>query len=266
VISDHLSRGEKGALVTIVEKTGSAPRDEGARMFVTAEGNIFGTIGGGKVEAEACREALDVIEKGQHRVFYFEMDGKNAEDSGMICGGKVKIFIEPVEARHKEIYEAASNAMKRCIRGLVVTQYSESTFSKSFLLKTGSVAGDPLDDRTKTRLSNHGDRLTATDGLIVAPILTRPCLYVFGTGHVSQHICRIANMVNFDVTVIDDREEYANVVRFPDARETVVRNFITVFDQLSFSRSEYVVIVARGHKHDALVLEQALKHPTRYVE
>lgn len=265
IIADHLARGERGALATIVAKVGSAPRDEGARMFVTAQGEAFGTIGGGVVEAKVCVEALRAIERGQHRMFRFEMDGKEAAEEGMICGGEVDIFIEPVEARHKEVYAAASNATKRCAKGFIITRYSEAGLSKSFLLDSGAVTGDPLDEQTKARVSAAGAAPIASAGFIAVPIMTRCPLYVFGAGHVSQHICRIASMVNFDVTVIDDRKDYSNRVRFPDARETIAEDFITVFDRLPFSGSEYVVIVTRGHKHDALALEQTLKRQTRYV-
>jgi len=265
IVSDHLTQDKKGALATIVEKAGSAPRDEGARMFVNEDGKIFGTIGGGTVEAQACLEAMKVIEAGHHRMLYFRMDGASAVREDMICGGNVSIFIEPVEERHKDLYEAVGNAIKRGAKGFIVTRHSESELSKSLLLDAGTVVGDPLDETMKARIIAIGQGLTVCDGLIVAPILTSQRLYIFGAGHVSQHISRIASMVSFDVTVIDDRYDYSNVMRFPEARETIVQDFGAVFSHLSFSGSEYVVIVTRGHKHDALVLEQVLKRPTRYV-
>jgi xanthine dehydrogenase accessory factor len=265
VISDHLARGGKGALVTIAEKNGSAPRDEGAQMFVTARGEIFGTIGGGSMEARASLEAVQAIETGHHRMFHCKMDGKNAAEEDMICGGNIGIFIEPLEERHREVYEAASNAIKRTTHGFIVTRYSETGLTKSFISNTRTVVGDPLDEETKTLIPTSGERLIATDGLIVAPILSRSRLYIFGAGHVSQHICRIASMVNFDVTVVDDRDDYSNAARFPEARETVVEDFNSVFEHLSFSGSEYIVIVTRGHKHDTFVLEQVLEQSTRYI-
>jgi xanthine dehydrogenase accessory factor len=265
VISDHLARGEKGALATIVEKTGSAPRDEGAWMFITAEGKTFGTIGGGSVEAQACLEAIKVIETGRHRMLHFTMDGKSAAEENMICGGNISIFIEPVKERHKEVYEAVSNAIKRSTKGFVVTRYSQSGLLKSFLPDVGIVVGDPLDNGTKEHIFAAREGLIVSDGFIVMPILSRSCLYIFGAGHVSQHICRIASMVSFDVTVVDDRDDYSNAARFPEACETIVKDFSAAFDQLPFFGSEFVVIVTRGHKHDTLVLEQVLKRPARYV-
>lgn len=265
VIADHLAKGEKGALATIVKKVGAGPRDEGARMFVTAQGGTFGTIGGGAVEAEACLEAKKAIETGLYRMLDFRMDGKSAAEAGMICGGSVSIFIEPVEERHKGIYDAVSNAIKSDTKGLVATRYREGRLSKSLLLDEGIVMGDPLDEETKTRIYAAGQGMVVAEGLIVVPILARPHLYIFGAGHVSQHISRIAAMVNFEVTVVDDRDEYCNPGRFPEARDTIVGDFGTIFDRLSFSGSEYAVIVTRGHKHDALVLEQMLGRPSRYV-
>jgi len=265
VVADHLGRGEKGAVVTIVEKMGSAPRGEGARMFVTAQGKVFGTVGGGSVEARACVEAIKVIETGRHLMYYFEMDGKSAADSDMICGGNVRIFIEPVEEKHRIVYEAASNAIKRTTQGFIVTRYSRSGLSKSLLMKDRTVVGDTLEEREKDLILIGQDGLVVSGGLIALPILSRSPLYVFGAGHVSQDICRIASIVNFDVTVIDDRPDYSNAERFPDACRTIVGDFNTAFNSLSFSGSEYVVIVTRGHQHDAFVLELALKRPARYV-
>ena len=67
------------------------------------------------------------------------------------------------------------------------------------------------------------------------------------------------------MTVIDDREEFASIERFPEAERVIVDDFAHVFDQLSFHGNEYVVILTRGHKHDALVLEQVMKRPSRFV-
>lgn len=265
LISDHLAKGKNGALATIVEKIGAAPRDQGAKMFITAEGDIFGTIGGGAVEAQTRLEAIKVIETERHRMLVFKMDGKSAAEEDMICGGNISIFIEPVEARHKEVYDAVSNAVKRCTEGFIVTRYTDAEISKSLFTLAGATVGDALDEETKARISDTGRGVIFSPGFLAIPLLVRSALYIFGAGHVSQHIARIAGMVNFDITVIDDREEYCNAGRFPDARETIVVNFNAAFKDLLFSGSEYVVIVTRGHKHDALVLKQVLRRPVRYI-
>jgi xanthine dehydrogenase accessory factor len=265
VISEHLARGEKGAVAIIIEKTGAAPRDEGARMFVTSLGKSYGTIGGGSVEARAIREAMEVITTGQHSMLDFRMDGKNVADNDMICGGNVRIFIEPVDAEQKDVYVATVNAMKRSRKGFLITRYSSSGTLKSLACVDGTVVGAPVDQDMLERLFAVPDKPVVSDGFIAMPIVNRSDLYIFGAGHVSQYISRVAAMVGFDVTVIDDRRDYANSERFPEARTIIVDEFHSSFDYLPFTGSEYVVIVTRGHKHDALILEQVITRPTRYL-
>lgn len=85
-------------LVTIVKTRGSSPRKEGAKMLISSDGRNWGTVGGGLAEAEACKTALEVIEKGVPRLFQVLMDADTVEKEGMVCGGMVEFFIEPVNA------------------------------------------------------------------------------------------------------------------------------------------------------------------------
>jgi xanthine dehydrogenase accessory factor len=265
IIVEHLARGEKGAVATIVRKDGAAPRDEGARMFVAPTGKIFGTIGGGSVEAETCTVAREVIGTGRYRMLEYRMDGKDVAENDMVCGGNVDIFIEPVEERQKDVYIACVNATKRGTAGYLVTRYSERGILKSLVTGDGTVIGDPVDVEMIASLPAATAKPAFSEGFIAMPLIARSRLYIFGAGHVSQYISRIADLVGFDVTIIDDRADFANQDRFPEARSTVVRGFDTIIDYLSFTGSEYVVIVTRGHKHDALVLEQTIRQPTRYL-
>lgn len=86
------------ALVTIVKTRGSSPRKEGAKMLVFSDGRTWGTVGGGFAETEARKTALEVIEKRMPRVFQVLMDADTVEKEGMVCGGMVEFFIEPVNA------------------------------------------------------------------------------------------------------------------------------------------------------------------------
>ena len=88
------AEGEEAALVTIVSTSGSTPREEGAKMLVKADGSILGTIGGGSLEARVCDEALEVIRKGKPKQLHFRL--KEGEEPGMICGGDLEVFIEPI--------------------------------------------------------------------------------------------------------------------------------------------------------------------------
>ena len=109
-------------------------------------------------------------------------------------------------------------------------------------------------------------RVSAADAeAFVESVSQPPSVVLFGAGHVASHVARFAQQVHFRVTVCDDRTEYANRERFPDADEIVVADFGQVLDKVRVDRRSYVVIVTRGHKHDEIVLEQILKTDAKYV-
>jgi xanthine dehydrogenase accessory factor len=101
--------------------------------------------------------------------------------------------------------------------------------------------------------------------IFAEPIIADPFLYVFGGGHVSSQIVPLASRVGFQVVVIDDRQEFADIKNFPDARDVHQFPFDGVMDKLPVDKSSYLVIVTRGHVHDKNVLAQALKTDARYI-
>jgi xanthine dehydrogenase accessory factor len=92
-----------------------------------------------------------------------------------------------------------------------------------------------------------------------------PTAILCGAGHLSYFIARYARSVHFRVIVCDDRSEYANAERFPDADEIVVKEFEHVFDAMRIDDRSYIVIVTRGHRCDEIVLERALQTHARYI-
>ncbi len=182
--------GERGALATIVHTNGSIPSFESSRMLVREDGSIAGTIGGGCVEADVWAAAKEVIENETSRKMVFNLNHEAGYDSGLICGGTLEIFVEP--------------------------------------------------------------------------ILPQPVLYLFGGGHISGAVARIAHLSGFSIAIVDDRESFANAERFPMASE-VIASYEEAFRKIRPNASSYVVIVTRGHKDDMRVLEWAVGTDARYV-
>jgi xanthine dehydrogenase accessory factor len=190
-IVDLRRRGEKAVLATIVSSRGSAPRKEGAKMLVQTNGRIVGTVGGGSLENQVHKAALKLMEGDPAQLMHFELTNQDASKEGMICGGIVDVFIEPIKSL--------------------------------------------------------------------------PSLYIFGGGHISFFLARIGKMVGFRVVVVDDRQEFSNAERFPEADETISGDMASTLPHLKINDAAYIVIVTRGHLHDAQVLEWASATPAGYV-
>lgn len=269
IIRECLQAGGRGVLATVIGRSGSAPRDVGAKMYIDETGRSFGTVGGGLLERYVQEEAAGKANDDRASIFHMSMDSRTVAEQGMVCGGNVDVLLEPVTQSYRSLYSRLAELEKEGGKAVVVTALTTEVFRKTLIEEGLTITGDPIDeDSAADYLGLFGERRPVIVGegrLVVEPLFNRDRLYVFGAGHVSQYIARIADMVDFNVVVIDDRKEYANAERFPEAGEIVVRDFVEAFDSLSFTGREFVVIVTRGHSHDADVLRAALLRNARYV-
>jgi xanthine dehydrogenase accessory factor len=101
--------------------------------------------------------------------------------------------------------------------------------------------------------------------IFVEPILAIPTVYLFGGGHVSLYVSKMAAMAGFEVVVSDDRPAFANPERFPEAAETHAGPWEQTFPKLKVNALSYLVLVTRGHKADLDCLRWALTTPARYI-
>lgn len=97
-LGEALSRGEEAALVTIVSSNGSTPQRVGAKMLVFNDGRIVGTVGGGCYENDAIGVARQVLQTRKARTVKYDLNDDFAEETGLVCGGQMEVFIEPIEA------------------------------------------------------------------------------------------------------------------------------------------------------------------------
>ncbi len=266
-ITDYLAHGKRGALATIISRVGATPRDAGAKVFIGEDGKIYGTIGGGCMEAEVWQHAKTVIANGEAKNLRYSLNGRTVEDEGMICGGTAEIFLEPVTVKQKEVYDTLMQCISNGERAIMVTKADGPTFEKILVARHGAATGGALPFVLEKNINgyfrNKGPRVQ--NGYLIEAIAPPPHLYIYGAGHISQYISTMAKLVDFYVTVIDDRSQFANRDMFPEADEIIVGEFQEVFKKARPSLSGYAVIVTRGHKHDAVVLEEVLKQPPQYM-
>jgi xanthine dehydrogenase accessory factor len=291
-------QGQRAALCTIISSKGSLPMSGKAKMLVGEDGTMVGTVGGGCLEADVWAEAQRVIKKDISKIAAFILTEQHAGESGLNCGGKVEIFIEPVvPQRLNEVFEEIARIRAAGEKGAIATVISSrippamKEKSKLVLRADGTVVGGIgdggfIEDYVRQRAEEvmREDYLTVlqfelgeeeaqrwgldsgeTLDVFVEPIVAIPTLYLFGGGHVSLQIAKIAKMVGFKLVVIDDRPAFANQERFPMADETRVEDLYTVFERLKIDDQSYIVAVTRGHQHDEPVIEQAIRTNARYI-
>jgi xanthine dehydrogenase accessory factor len=280
--------GRFSVLATIIKQGGPSPRGIGAKCLIVEDGLSAGTIGGGRLEAQTLQEAKKVFHTRLPLRLKFLLKGTDVAGSDMLCGGEVEIFVEPVLPEHAiyaSMFQEVIKIHNRGGAGLLVTAINQETWKagevpKIFLGSDGQRIGSlPGSEKLETALLENMDQildarqpriLVLEDNgdkveVFVEPVISDPVLYVFGGGHISKEIVPLADRVDFQVVVIDDRQEFADAMLFPDAREIYQLPFEGVMEKLPVDESSYLVIVTRGHMHDKTVLTQCLKTDARYI-
>jgi len=290
-IINALEAKEQLALATIINRVGSAPREAGAKYLVKKDGTAIGSIGGGCVEADVWQEARRAMEKGEGNVLHFNLTSEQLAEGGLICGGNIDIFLEPIMEDSLNIYREVLKVRQQGGSGILATVisvdgcYPKGEGIKAFIKasgeKTGSLFwGKDLEEKIlgeaervlrgrKIEIlaisSEEADHPCKKIEVLLEPIISEPTVYIFGAGHISQQLVPLVKKVHFKAVVIDDREMFANQDRFPDADEVIVTEFEKAFEQLTIDQSSYIVIVTRGHLYDGLILGNAVKTDARYI-
>jgi xanthine dehydrogenase accessory factor len=101
--------------------------------------------------------------------------------------------------------------------------------------------------------------------ILVEPVLPVPRAYIFGAGHISKSLSKVATLAGFATVVVDDRDTFASRERFPEAAEVHAAEYEEIFPKLAINETGYIVIVTRGHRDDMRVLKLAAATPARYI-
>lgn len=239
-------------------------------MLVTEHGTrLTGTVGGGCMEADVVQAARRLYADNLAQIMTFHLN-ENEYVQGLICGGSLEVLIEPIDGTMVPLFEKLRSRCEAGEDSIVATRLqNDGTIAfKKLVESPGDIEGigdvNDLSEEFRKSFHRHETRRVkvAQGELILEPIVGTPSLIIFGGGHVSRFVSQAAAMSGFRVTVVDDRPEYANANRFPEAAQTVVAEFDK---PLSIKPSTYVVIVTRGHRYDEEILEQVIRTPTRYI-
>ena len=271
-----LNEGEDLVLITVASQSGSTPRLAGAKMIIRRNGDIAGTIGGGMVEALAIKEADTCFSSQQTMRRSFDLSNDDAAITDMICGGKLELFLEFIRADddNRQVFLSLNSAMASGRRSaLVCPLTTDGGGTRIVVDHQGRSSHKEVPEQLlaavkQIRSSTSGCTIIDHAGqqYLVSYFAVGGNLLLIGAGHVAACTAEAAARVGFRVIAMDDRGDFANSKRFPQAEEIkVLSSFVECFKDYDIDEDCYLVIVTRGHKHDLEVLEQALKTKAGYI-
>jgi xanthine dehydrogenase accessory factor len=277
--------GRRYAVCTVVRTVGSTPQVVGAKMIVDDLGRLTGTLGGGCVEGDAFDEAKRVLQTGETSLREYELTEELAWDTGLVCGGTMWIWIEPGERALTvggremlaDLLVASTGGRPVALATLLEKKGREIEPAGRLVVETdgrtaGALGRTDLDMRARdaaVEALRQGTARVVTLGdeqeLLIEPVVAKPRLVVAGGGHVGLALARMASLLDYEVTVIDDRADFATRERFPEGVEVMNADMVQALETMPIGWNTFIVVATRGHKLDSHCLRAAVKTQARYV-
>lgn len=241
---EEIKQGHDTVLATIIRRSGSTPRGTGAQMLVGARGLLCGTIGGGSVEGSSIVLAQALLREKRSTVQDYHLRYDAPETVGMVCGGDVTVHLQYIAAR-----DDRWNALARRVLQSIADRQNAK-----LLLDLNGGAPDLVSPDA-----------AVPEGKFALPLPIGERAIIFGAGHCSVALSPILQTIGFRVTVMDDRKELADPVRFPGADAVLCGDYAHLSDSLTVTEDDYVVVMTSGHTHDFTVEEQLLRGKVAYL-
>jgi len=262
-------------LATVVEAEESTPQVPGASAVIGAGGLLFGTVGGGIVEARTIRAGRAALARRRSRILSFNLANAYSAERDAVCGGRMTILLEAGPGENRPALRDLVAAVGRRRSGVLATFVQEKSSSVRRRWFSSAGRGPAPACRPWARFREEA-AAAARDGqprwrrveggwLYLEPHAPAPRLLIAGAGHVGRAVALQGKLLGFEVTVVDDRPELANGEAVPSADRFVVGPVGPSLARLLLGRDAYVVIATRGHRHDAEALRACIRRPTAYL-
>jgi xanthine dehydrogenase accessory factor len=241
-------------------------------------------LGGGLLEADAEKRALFNLIKRSSLYYRFDLWGEDVAGGEPVCGGRVWILADGSPDGQVETWRRLADALRAHRSGVLVTRIDRRPDGRAQIKRLwldekapDLENGFPLHRFTKelvqARRQEQAMLLQEQAGVpkgdqtlyFLEPISPLPRLLIAGAGHIGQAVARQAGWLGFEVTVVDDRPEYASRERFGEGTALIVADIGKTVREFPFSADTYVVIVTRGHSHDAEALQACIHSPAAYI-
>jgi xanthine dehydrogenase accessory factor len=283
---DHKEAISELALATVTGTIGSTPQKPGSSALFDKKGLLAGTVGGGVVErrVEMLARAAILSKKSGHFIFNLANDISNKEEA--ICGGQINVLIDANLNNYLNVFQQLGDCIRSRAPGVLitmVTRFSEETvlINRYWMSKTSKPA---IPDEFMERIEPEVDNILSkadpynyrelelaipdkepSSLFFLEPVFPPAHLVIAGAGHIGRALAHLAGRLDFEVTVIDDRAEFANSENIPEADHILVNDIGEEIKKLQKNADTYLVIVTRGHKDDASALKPCIGSPLTYL-
>jgi xanthine dehydrogenase accessory factor len=274
------------ALATVIRTQGSTPQKPGSSALFDKNGLIAGTVGGGVVEGKVQMMAIESLRSGESIQYKFNLANDISKTEEAICGGQITVLVDGHINNSIPVFELIKKSLTTGVPGVLLTMvnaFSEKTvlinrywmsssfkpeIPPEFLEKLAPVATDMISksdpsDYREMELGIEGEEPVSV--FFLEPVFPLPKLLIAGAGHIGRSLAHIGRMLDFEVTVIDDRPEFANSDNIPDASHIIVGDIGEAMQEINKDKDTYAVIVTRGHKDDAAALKPCIGSDLAYT-
>jgi xanthine dehydrogenase accessory factor len=262
------ARGERYALATVIATRRSAPRPVGAKLAVSEQGEMAGSVSGGCVETEVYGRAREILEGAAPRLLTYGISDDLALSVGLPCGGEIDVFVEEADP---ELSARVAEAVEREERGVLLTVVEGEPIGAQLLVLEG---GERLGNGP-AELAAHADELLRggrnrtleiEGGTVFAEVIgPPPRLLVFGAVDTAEALCRAAKSLGWRTIVSDARAKFATAERLPSADEIVVAWPDEALARVQPGHDTAVVVLTHDDRFDVPALSGALATDAFYI-
>ena len=264
------------ALATVVQTWGSAPRRTGAKMAVTIDGEIAGSVSGGCVENAVVEAALESLNTGQPRLLHFGVADETAWEVGLSCGGIIDIFVKPLNPASFEAWRSVLRDETEAV-SITVVRGPEPLLGREWMVRANDDQVDSPDGGLSEAQLLESARSARSTGVSCRQMLDEnievflevisppPVLVVVGGVHIAMALVPLAKALGFRTIVVDPRQAWGNQNRFPLADQLIGAWPEEALRGVRLTRSTAIAVLTHDPKLDDPALMLALSSPAFYV-
>lgn len=272
-IDQWLENKQPIALATVVQTWGSAPRKAGAKMALTPEGAISGSVSGGCVEGAVFEEGTAALTHNRPKLLHFGVADETAWDVGLACGGTIEVFVEPLDTA---VYTFMRDLIQTDQAGATMTVIHgpEALLGNRLAVsrdgrRVGTLGSEALDEAAVAaeRPFMHPQRLQLTDEveLFVDTVRPAPALVMVGGVHIAQALAHMAQLLGYRTIVVDPRRAFGSQARFPHVDTLIQKWPKKAFAEINLTPETAVALLTHDPKIDDPALAEVLETAVFYI-